>query len=66
LVLIDGFGVHFYSAAVLAVIRHLPYPWPLLRIVGWIPKFIRDGVYRFIASNRHRRFGKRSGTHPGT
>ena len=34
-------------------------PWPILYyFFAWIPVFIRDYVYSFIAVNRYRFFGK--------
>lgn len=41
--------------------RLLPYlggVWHLWRIVGIVPEFLRDAVYRLVARNRYRWFGK--------
>jgi predicted DCC family thiol-disulfide oxidoreductase YuxK len=46
------------STAVLTVMKTLPYPWRLLGIFTIVPVFLRDAVYKFIASNRYRWFGK--------
>ncbi|MFK7970310.1 MAG: thiol-disulfide oxidoreductase DCC family protein [Bacteroidia bacterium] len=46
------------SSAALAVSGRLPFPFFLAKI-GWIiPGFLRDTVYRWIARNRYRWFGK--------
>ena len=47
------------SEAALRVAAHLG-GWPRLALVGrLLPRFLRDGVYRFVARNRYRWFGKR-------
>jgi predicted DCC family thiol-disulfide oxidoreductase YuxK len=46
------------SDAALRIARHLPGFWRWLYILRFIPKFIRDGFYNFIATNRYRFFGK--------
>lgn len=51
--------ITFRSTAVLRICDKIGGVW---RILSWsriIPKFIRDGVYRFIAANRYKWFGKR-------
>ena len=54
----EGFrSIEWYSTGVLQLLRLLPLPWSLGRWCLWIPKFIRDGVYRFIAKNRIKWFG---------
>jgi predicted DCC family thiol-disulfide oxidoreductase YuxK len=52
---------HFFqqSDAALEIARQLKYAWPLLYGFKIIPRFIRDGVYAWIANNRYRFFGKR-------
>lgn len=46
------------SDAALRIARHLPGAWKLLTVFKIIPRPIRDGMYRFIARNRYRWFGK--------
>ena len=46
------------SDAALRIARHLPGAWKLLGVFKAVPRPIRDGVYRFIARNRYRWFGK--------
>lgn len=59
-VLIDARGVHIRSAAVLGVMAHLGGVWRVVAFVlGIVPRFLRDAVYRFIAKRRLRWFGKR-------
>jgi predicted DCC family thiol-disulfide oxidoreductase YuxK len=46
------------SSAALRIARHLPGAWKLLRVFTVIPRPLRDAVYRLIARNRYRWFGR--------
>ncbi len=59
IVLIRGDKVWTASDAVLEISRHMPGLWPVLRYFRFIPRFIRDRVYNWIAANRYSWFGKR-------
>ncbi|MBS1561716.1 MAG: DUF393 domain-containing protein [Bacteroidetes bacterium] len=48
------------SQAVLTLLPFLSFPWPLFGVFRLVPRFLRDPVYRLIARNRYRWFGKRS------
>jgi predicted DCC family thiol-disulfide oxidoreductase YuxK len=52
--------VYNRSTAALKVCTHLNGGWPLLYGFIIVPKFIRDGVYNFIAKNRYKWFGKKN------
>ena len=55
----DG-TVHRYSTGALRLCRYMKQPWPLLGRFGEaVPQPIRDFVYKLIAANRYRFFGKR-------
>lgn len=56
--LVDRDGLWTHSDAALRIARRLRSPWSLLGYFGWVPRFVRDGVYRWIARNRYRWFGK--------
>ena len=59
IVLVEN-GKHYTeSTAALRIARRLRGPWPLLYGFVVVPKALRDSVYRFIAANRYRWFGKR-------
>jgi predicted DCC family thiol-disulfide oxidoreductase YuxK len=58
-VLIEGGHRYLRSDAALRVARHLSAPWSLARALVIIPRPIRDWVYRLIARNRYRWFGRR-------
>ena len=56
--LIEGGRVWQESSAALRIARHLPGAWKLLWIFAAVPRPLRDAVYRWIARNRYRWFGK--------
>lgn len=43
-----------YSDAWIELFRVLGGWWKLLVVVQWIPRFLRDAIYRWVARNRHR------------
>jgi len=45
-----------YSTAVLTITRYLSGFWPVVYGLIIIPEFIRDPIYKFIASRRHKWF----------
>ena len=47
------------SAAIFAIWSGLGWPWRALTALRIVPRFVRDPVYRLIARNRYRIFGKR-------
>ena len=47
------------STAALRVCRYMGYGWPLCYGFIIVPKFIRDGIYNWIAKNRYKWFGVR-------
>ncbi|GIV36165.1 MAG: thiol-disulfide oxidoreductase [Cyclobacteriaceae bacterium] len=59
-VLIAGARAYTESTAALHIARRLSGLWPFLFVFMVVPPFIRDAVYRFVARNRFRWFGKRS------
>lgn len=54
----DG-KVYTQSTAALKVCKYLSALWPLLYAFIIVPKFIRDGIYNWIAKNRYKWFGKK-------
>jgi len=59
MVYVDESGIHDESDASLQVYRRLGGPWWLLSLARFIPRSIRNPIYRVIARNRYRWFGKR-------
>lgn len=57
-VLIEDGRVYEHSSAALRVARRLRGLWSLFYVFIIVPPFLRDAVYRFIARNRYRWFGK--------
>ena len=58
-IFIENATVYKQSTGVLKVSRHLRGLWPLCYGFIIVPKFIRDGIYNWIAKNRYKWFGVR-------
>jgi predicted DCC family thiol-disulfide oxidoreductase YuxK len=58
-VLMDSGKLYTRSLAALRVLKGLGGAWSLLYAFRFIPAFIRDGLYDWIARNRYRWFGRR-------
>jgi predicted DCC family thiol-disulfide oxidoreductase YuxK len=50
---------HTASDAFLALSARLRFPWPLLRVLGLLPRRLRDALYGMVVRNRYRWFGRR-------
>jgi predicted DCC family thiol-disulfide oxidoreductase YuxK len=58
LLLVDGDKAWLHTAAIFRVLSALGWPWRMVW-VGWlVPAFIRDRMYRLVAKNRYRIFGR--------
>ena len=57
-VFIENEKIHTRSTAALRVCKYLTGLWPLMYGFIIVPKFIRDGIYNWVAKNRYRWFGK--------
>ncbi|WP_055109128.1 thiol-disulfide oxidoreductase DCC family protein [Paenibacillus ihumii] len=58
IVLYQNGAYYTRSSAALRIAKGLRYPWPLAYGFILVPRFLRDAVYRFVAANRYRWFGK--------
>lgn len=58
-VVIESGKLYTHSTAALRICRHLSGLWPLLYGFMIVPRVLRDGVYRWVARNRYRWFGKK-------
>ena len=58
-IFIENNKAYSRSTAALKVCRYLGNGWPLCYGFIIIPKFIRDGIYNWIAKNRYKWFGIR-------
>ena len=63
MVYLDEHGAHKESDASLEIYRRLGGSWWLLSIFRFVPKTVRDPIYRFIAENRYKFFGKKESCH---
>jgi predicted DCC family thiol-disulfide oxidoreductase YuxK len=53
-------SVHTDSDAIIAIYAALGWPWRFVALLRIVPTPVRDPVYRLIARNRYRLFGKRA------
>lgn len=58
IVLIENNQVFQYATAALKIARHLKGGWQFLYPFIMVPAFIRNAVYKFIARNRYKWWGK--------
>jgi len=58
-VVIEGEKVWLASDAVFRILYRLGGAWRMLAVLRLLPKGLRDGVYRWVAQNRYRIFGRR-------
>lgn len=59
LIVVDGDRALRDSDAVLAIWRGLGWPWRAAGLLRVAPRRLRDPLYRWVARNRYRLFGKR-------
>ncbi|KPF46491.1 thiol-disulfide oxidoreductase DCC family protein [Rhizobium sp. AAP43] len=59
MILVDGDSLLRDSDAVLSIYAGLGWPWKVLSVLRLVPRAIRDPLYRLVARNRYRIFGKR-------
>jgi predicted DCC family thiol-disulfide oxidoreductase YuxK len=57
--LIEANVLYTRSTAVLRVLKHLGRGWQLLYVLIYLPQVLRDGLYKLIALNRYKLFGKK-------
>ena len=57
-VLIENGRAYFKSEAFFRTVRHMTYPWPILRIGRYLPRVLTDWLYDRVARNRYAMFGR--------
>jgi predicted DCC family thiol-disulfide oxidoreductase YuxK len=57
LILLDDTGVFDRSTGALKILQHVKWGWVLPTAALWVPLFIREGAYRFVAKIRYRVWG---------
>lgn len=57
--LVEDGRLYQRSTAVLLIARRMGPPWSAAVLLLAVPRFVRDGIYAFIARNRYRWFGRR-------
>ncbi|WP_226036848.1 thiol-disulfide oxidoreductase DCC family protein [Aquibacillus saliphilus] len=58
-IVIENGKVYYKSSAALRVSRNLKGLWKLASVFRLIPRPLRDAIYRIVARNRYKWFGKR-------
>lgn len=58
-ILVEGDRVRRNSDAALAIAEGLGWPWKALGALRIVPRALRDAIYRLVARNRYRWFGRR-------
>ncbi len=58
LLLVDGDRTWQHTAAIFRVLHALGWPWRLAWIAWLVPCLVRDPLYRLVARNRYRVFGR--------
>lgn len=54
----DGHKFFIFSDVALQTFKKLGWPWKFFWFFSVIPRFIRDGIYRFLSRHRYGIFGK--------
>ena len=60
LILVEGDRVRRDSDAVITIYTGLGWPWRAAGVLRVVPRALRDPVYRLVARNRYRLFGRRA------
>lgn len=58
-ILVDDNKAYYYSGAILNIARKMGGIYSLAYVFMIIPPFIRNGIYKWIAKNRYKWFGKK-------
>jgi predicted DCC family thiol-disulfide oxidoreductase YuxK len=59
-VLVEGSTARTRSDAPLRIFEILGRRWVWLSVFRWVPRFVRDAIYEWVARHRYRWFGKKS------
>ena len=58
IILVAGDRVYTDSTAMLEIYARLPDPWKLVALLRFIPRPLRDAVYRWVTRHRYKWFGR--------
>lgn len=58
-ILIEKNKVYIYSSAAINIAKYLQFPANLLYVLIIVPTFIRNPLYKWVAKNRYKWFGKK-------
>lgn len=60
IILIENDKIFKSSTAALKISKNLKFPWYIFYYSIYLPSFLRDPVYQFIARHRYKWFGRKS------
>ncbi len=60
MIIVENNKIRTDSDAVLSIYEALGFPWRAFAVIRIVPALLRDPVYRWVARNRYRIFGKRA------
>lgn len=58
-ILVDQNEIYTETDVTFQTLRHLRFPWKALAILRFIPRPIRNFIYKIIAKNRYKWFGRK-------
>jgi predicted DCC family thiol-disulfide oxidoreductase YuxK len=58
IIVLSGGELLFKSKAIFYIVKHLGFPWVLLRVFQLIPNFINNAIYDMVSRNRLAWFGR--------
>lgn len=59
IVLLKNNHIYLAEAAFFELSKHFKFPWKLLSIFRILPRFISGAIYKLVAKNRYRIFGRK-------
>lgn len=59
MIVVENGAVFRDSDAILRIYAGLGWPWRAIAVFRFVPRFVRDPAYRWVARNRYRLFGRR-------
>jgi predicted DCC family thiol-disulfide oxidoreductase YuxK len=60
MVFVDRGELYIKSSASLRITKYLAAAWPICQYAKFVPRFIRDVVYDWVARNRYKWFGEKN------
>lgn len=58
-IVIENNNAYIYSTGALRIMKGLGGIWSMAYVLIIVPKFVRDGIYKWVAKNRYSWFGRK-------